>query len=363
VNAKDFIVKTERFNYHLPEKNIAQVPADRRDHSRLLVIHRKTKTVEHKLFQDIVDYIPTGTRMFRNNAAVLKARLRGFRPTGGAVECLLLHPDKNPTLWWCLVKPGRRLGVGATFSLKGFYKAEVVDVKETGERLIQFHTENNASVPSMADAAGEMPLPPYIRREKEDSRRDLDNERYQTVYADRNQKVAAAAPTAGLHFTPEVLSKLQEQDVSIHDITLHVGLGTFKPVQEEEIEKHPMHSEFYEIGRKTLDALINEDGKPRMMVGTTSMRATEDFFNVTGGKTEQCPFVRDTDIFIYPPYNFHCDILLTNFHLPKSTLLCLVSAFLTPGSEEGIEWLLEIYKEAIQMDYRFYSYGDAMLIL
>jgi len=301
--------------------------------------------------------------MFRNNAAVLKARLRGFRPTGGAVECLLLHPDKDPTLWWCLVRPGRRLGIGATFSLEGFYSAEVKDIKETGERLVQFHTVNDTSVPSMADAAGEMPLPPYIRRDKEDARRDLDNERYQTVYADRQQTVAAAAPTAGLHFTPEVLSALEKNGVSMHDITLHVGLGTFKPVQEENIKDHPMHSELYEIGRETLGALMSKDERPRMMVGTTSMRATEDFFNVTGGNTEQCPFVRDTDIFIYPPYQFQSDILLTNFHLPKSTLLCLVSSFLTPGSEEGIEWLLEIYQEAINLGYRFYSYGDAMLIL
>jgi S-adenosylmethionine:tRNA ribosyltransferase-isomerase len=360
-------VEAAQFDYHLPEEAIAQVPTDRRDQSRLLLVNRSTGQVADHFFRELPDLLPQPATCFRNTVSVLKARIHGKRSTGGAVECLLLYPGANgpATDWSCLLKPGKRLPVGSTFQHEGTFTATVLEKQTDGSALVRFELDRHDSVTAMADELGEMPLPPYIQREKDDPRRDLDAERYQTIYADREKPFAAAAPTAGLHFTPNVIERMTGGGNRFEDLELHVGLGTFKPIQTDLVESHIMHEEFYEIPEKTRISLQANDGFLKMAIGTTSLRAMEDYYRYT--RKHEVPgtgtFSRFADLFIYPPDSFTTDALLTNFHLPRSTLLCLVSAFLTPGSTDGIGWLKQIYEAAIKRNYRFYSYGDAMLIL
>ena len=361
-------MKTDLFDYSLPERLIAQQPVDRRDDSRLLVVHRQAHTIEHRHFRDLPTYLRAGDCLFRNNAAVIPARLHATRPTGGQVECLLLRPAIAPQSqasdqWWCLLRPGKKLPLGATFSREGFFTATVLEKTADGLVRVAF-TTSGRDILAIANQIGEMPLPPYITGRDNDEARSIDRERYQTVYADRGHQVAAAAPTAGLHFTPQLLSQLATQGISTADVTLHVGLGTFRPITTDSIEDHAIHREIYEMPKITAQALRATQGR-RIAVGTTSVRTIEDY--LARAATEAQPgadFAGEAQIFIYPPRAFRgVDALITNFHQPRSTLLCLVAAFLAPESTEGIAWLKEIYAEAIAQDYRFFSYGDAMLIL
>jgi S-adenosylmethionine:tRNA ribosyltransferase-isomerase len=355
---------TSQFDYDLPAELIAQTPALKRDQSRLMVINRNTKKIEHKLFKDLPDYLNSNDILFRNNASVLPARLHGIRPTGGAVECLLLEkiPSEIET-WRCLLKPGRKLPKGNTFSgLKNEFIATILNKEEDGIAEVAFKIADNSSLVSIARSIGEMPLPPYIVRKNQEHHAE-DTHRYQTVYADHDKPVAAAAPTAGLHFTAEILNDLGARGIKFQDLTLHVGLGTFKPITTDTVEEHKIHKELYEISESTQQALFKPRIGRHIAVGTTSVRTIEDFLSTYTSATNS-PVVKNTAIYIYPPYRFKgVEGLITNFHQPKSTLLCLVSSFLTPGSNDGITWIKEIYSEAISLRYRFFSYGDAMLIL
>ncbi len=362
------MLRTDLFDYDLPARLIAQTPAQRRDESRLLVVHRAGRRIEHRHFRELGDYLRPGDTLFRNNAAVIPARLHARRPTGGDVECLLLRPaapsaDLRAQFcneWWCLLRPGKKLPVGATFALPGEFSATVLESGD-GTALVSFEVPQG-DILAVADRIGDMPLPPYIERHESADERRLDRERYQTVYADRARTVAAAAPTAGLHFTPELLARLAAAGVQFADLTLHVGLGTFRPITAETIEQHDIHRETYEVPTATQRALFSPTGR-RIAVGTTSVRSIEDYLARHRHASTQ-DYVGEADIFIYPPRPFSgVDALLTNFHQPRSTLLCLVAAFLTPGSTDGIGWLKDIYGEAVAHDYRFFSYGDAMLIL
>lgn len=361
-------MKIDRFDYDLPKALIAQEPAEQRDASRLMVVDRGTGQVTHRTFAEIGRFLPANSRFFRNNAAVLKARLFGHRPTGGKVECLLLQPAEDALSWWCLLKPGKKTSQAGRFGIKGEYSAEVLEAGAKGNYKVRFRPERDESVTALAERLGIMPLPPYIERAEDDPRRDADNERYQTVYADYAKQLAVAAPTAGLHFTPELISRLETAGARFHDLTLQVGIGTFHPVQAEHVEDHNIHHEWYEIPAPALAELQSSGPGPRVAVGTTSVRSIEDALRRVprepGCLTPSGSVQAEADIYIYPPYEFlGFDHMITNFHLPKSTLLCLVTAFLTPGSEDGIDWLKELYAEAIAEQYRFYSYGDAMLIL
>ncbi|MGF1483789.1 MAG: tRNA preQ1(34) S-adenosylmethionine ribosyltransferase-isomerase QueA [Opitutales bacterium] len=354
---------TDAFDFELPPERIAQVPAERRDHSRLMRVDRKSGAVTHHRFHELPQLLPAGARLFRNNAGVLPARLRAQRPTGGAVECLLLHPTDDPLSWWCLLRPGKKLPTGATFRLEGHFAATVEEKPERGPSRVRFAPDKAPSVVELARALGEMPLPPYIQR-GDPALAQLDRERYQTVYAEQEKPVAAAAPTAGLHFTPELLAKIADQGFSYFDLSLHVGLDTFQPIQTERVEAHTIHTETYVIPPQTRAAALDAGAGPRVAVGTTSLRALEDFARKQATTSPSQPWVERASLFIYPPAEFFAtDALITNFHLPRSTLLCLVSAFLTPGKTDGIEWLKQVYTEAIAREYRFFSYGDAMLIL
>jgi S-adenosylmethionine:tRNA ribosyltransferase-isomerase len=385
-------VNTDLFDYPLPERLIAQRPADRRDGSRLLVVDRKTRTVTHRHFRDLPGYLRAGDTLFRNNAAVIPARLHAARPTGGQVECLLLRPaghDTQPLAtpkpgeggsalssqlsdlscvasakdddWWCLLRPGKKLPVGATFGLAGEFTGTVREKTDDGLARVTFATPEG-DILAVANRIGDMPLPPYITGHDNDDARNLDRERYQTVYADRGHQVAAAAPTAGLHFTPELLAHLASQGVAFADLTLHVGLGTFRPITTDRVEDHAIHREVYELPAATEYALFAPRGR-RIAVGTTSVRSIEDYLSAHRAPTGR-DHLAEAGIFIYPPRDFRgVDALITNFHQPRSTLLCLVAAFLTPGSTDGIAWLKEIYAGAVAEEYRFFSYGDAMLIL
>ncbi len=354
-------MQTDLFDYPLPERLIAQKPADRRDASRLLVVDRKAHAVAHRHFRDLPEYLRAGDRLFRNNAAVIPARLHALRPTGGHAECLLLRPAALSSEWWCLLRPGKKLPVGASFGLAGIFTGTVREKTDDGLARVGFTTPEG-DILAVANRIGDMPLPPYITGHDNDDARAVDRERYQTVYADRGHQVAAAAPTAGLHFTPELLAQIAGRGVEFADLTLHVGLGTFRPITTARIEDHPIHREVYEIPVATQQALFNTTGR-RFAVGTTSVRSMEDFLSrhpapIAGG------FVGEAGLFIHPPRDFRgVDALITNFHQPRSTLLCLVAAFLTPGSTDGIAWLREIYAGAVAREYRFFSYGDAMLIL
>jgi S-adenosylmethionine:tRNA ribosyltransferase-isomerase len=360
-------LSTDLFDYHLPAHLIAQVPAERRDHSRLLVVDRGSRTLAHHRFADLPRFLRSGDVLFRNNAAVLPARLFGQRPTGGKVECFLLQPGASPKVWRCLIRPGKKLPVGATFAGEaGSFEATIEQRHDDGTALVRFETPGGETIVSVANRIGEVPLPPYISRESAGAagaRRQQDVERYQTVYANTAKQVAVAAPTAGLHFTPELLRELSAQGVGAVDLTLHVGLGTFKPIATDTVEAHAIHRELYEIAAPAQQALFPPLTGRRIAVGTTSVRTIEDFLGKHGAPLgHDC--IDEAGLFIYPPRTFRgVDALITNFHQPRSTLLCLVSAFLAPGSDAGIAWLKEIYAEAIRLEYRFFSYGDAMLIL
>ena len=339
-------MKTHDFYYDLPQELIAQTPLERRDSSRLLVLNKADGSVEHRHFHDILDYLRPGDCLVLNNSRVLPARLLGRRATGGAVEVLLLKDTGNDT-WECLTKPGRKTPVGAALSFgEGLLTATVVGAKEDGNKLVQFHYEGIFL--EILEQLGKMPLPPYIKEELQDQ------ERYQTVYSKING--SAAAPTAGLHFTPELLAAIEAKGVKLAWVTLHVGLGTFRPVKAEEITDHHMHSEFCMLSAETAAAL-NETraaGGRIVCVGTTSCRTIESFAAEDGSFTEKSGW---TDIFIYPGYRFKAmDALITNFHLPESTLIMLVSAF------AGREKILNAYRIAVEERYRFFSFGDAMFI-
>ena len=341
-------MKTSDFNYQLPEELIAQTPLERRDASRLMTLDRKTGEVTHRHFYDLVDLLQPGDCLVMNNSRVLPARLLGHRePTGGAVEVLLLK-DQGSGVWECLTKPGRKTHTGTELSFGGGeLTATVIGEKEDGNKLVQFHYKGIFL--EVLERLGKMPLPPYIKEELEDG------ERYQTVYSKVNG--SAAAPTAGLHFTRELLDKLAAKGVKEAYITLHVGLGTFRPVKAEEITEHHMHSELCMMNAETAK-ILNEtkrNGGRVICVGTTSCRTLESLVNDDGTFEAKS---RWTDIFIYPGYTFKAmDGLITNFHLPESTLVMLVSAF------AGREHVLNAYEEAVKQRYRFFSFGDAMCIV
>ena len=370
---------TALFDYPLPAHLIAQVPAARRDESRLLVVDRATRMLAHRRFRDLPEYLRAGDVLFRNNAAVLPARLHAQRPTGGAVECFLLRPESDPAVWTCLVKPGKKLPVGATFAgPDGAFSGEITARHADGSASVRFATPDGEAITAVANRVGAVPLPPYIER-KDAGSRGSDLERYQTVYAEKSRQVAVAAPTAGLHFTPELLATLAGRGIGTADVTLHVGLGTFRPISSETIEGHDIHRELYEIPAETLRVLESLiPGEPtrergrlveaslpsrRIAIGTTTVRTIEHYLTQPAAPHPE-GVIAEADLFIYPPYRFRgIDALVTNFHQPRSTLLCLVAAFLAPGSTDGIAWLKEIYAEAVAREYRFFSYGDAMLIL
>jgi S-adenosylmethionine:tRNA ribosyltransferase-isomerase len=355
-------LSTDLFDYPLPPRLIAQTPAADRDRSRLLVADRATRTLAHRTFADLPQFLRAGDTLFRNNAAVLPARLRARRPTGGQVECLLLEKIGGET-WRCLLKPGRKLPVGAAFSdPAGAFAGEIAAWEEDGVAQVRFSTPDGEPMTALAHRLGEVPLPPYIER-PDRSRHAQDLERYQTVYADRERPVAAAAPTAGLHFTPGLLGALAAQGVRTCDLTLHVGLGTFRPIATGTIAEHAIHRERYEMPVETQRALFPPRTGRRVAVGTTAVRAIEDFLAARTAPDER-PHLAEAGLYLYPPAVFRgVDALITNFHQPRSTLLCLVAAFLAPGTTGGIAWLKEIYAEAVDREYRFFSYGDAMLIL
>lgn len=361
---------TALFDYELPPRLIAQTPAARRDQSRLLVVDRAAHSIAHHTFADLPQFLRAGDTLIRNNAAVLPARLQARRPTGGEVECFLLRQIGDTADWQCLVKPGRRLPVGAGFAHpSGAFAGEIMAKDADGTARVRFTTPDGTSITAVANRLGEVPLPPYIDRDpsstQHDRERAADLARYQTVYADPARQVAVAAPTAGLHFTPELFAQLTSAGVKIADVTLHVGLGTFRPITTDTVQEHAIHREFYEMPAATQRVLFPPSTGRRVAIGTTSVRTIEDFL-----AKHSAPLPGDTtcideaSLFIYPPRAFRgVDALVTNFHQPRSTLLCLVSAFLSPGSIDGIAWIHEIYAEAIAREYRFFSYGDAMLIL
>ncbi|GIM28632.1 S-adenosylmethionine:tRNA ribosyltransferase-isomerase [Clostridium polyendosporum] len=340
-------MKVNDFYFHLPEELIAQHPLKERDTSRLMVLDRATGEIEHKVFHDILEYLKEGDTLVLNNTRVLPARLIGEKEdTGGKIEFLLLKRITGDK-WECLAKPGKRARVGTIFTFgDGILKAEVKEIKEEGNRIIEFSYDGIFE--EVLDSLGQMPLPPYIHERLEDK------ERYQTVYS--KEKGSAAAPTAGLHFTEELLKKIQERGVKIAYLTLHVGLGTFRPVKVENIEQHNMHSEFYQLSKESAE-IINDTkrkGNRVIAVGTTSTRTLETIADENG-------FMRETNgwtnIFIYPGYRFKVvDALITNFHLPESTLIMLVSAL------AGKENVMNAYNTAVKEGYRFFSFGDAMFI-
>lgn len=341
-------MKLSDFNYELPEELIAQDPLEKRDNSRLMVLHRDTGEIEHRHFYDIIDYFNAGDCLVINNTKVIPARLMGVKEgTGASIEVLLLK-RKEEKVWETLVKPGKKARVGARICFgDGLLTGEVMDVIEEGNRLIRFEYEGIFE--EILDRLGQMPLPPYITHQLQDKNR------YQTVYAKYDG--SAAAPTAGLHFTKELLQRIEQKGVRIARVTLHVGLGTFRPVKEENVLDHHMHSEFYVIDEEAAD-IINETkaaGGRVISVGTTSTRTIESVAEKDGHVSASSGW---TDIFIYPGYEFKTvDCLITNFHLPESTLIMLVSAL------AGRETILHAYETAVQERYRFFSFGDAMFIL
>lgn len=341
-------MKTSDFYYDLPEELIAQDPLEDRTASRLLVLDRKTGAVKHKIFSDVIDYLNKGDCLVINNTRVIPARLIGEKEgTGGKVEVLLLK-RRADDVWETLVKPGKKLKPGAKITFgDGRLRAEVLEVVEEGNRLVKFYYEGIFE--EILDSLGEMPLPPYITHKLEDK------EMYQTVYAKFDG--SAAAPTAGLHFTKELLNKIEEKGIKIASITLHVGLGTFRPVKVDDVNNHHMHTEWYEVNAEAAE-IINEtkrNGGRVICVGTTSCRTIESVADENGYMKAK---TGETDIFIYPGYKFKImDGLITNFHLPESTLVMLVSAF------AGKENVLAAYETAVKERYRFFSFGDAMILI
>lgn len=340
-------MKTSDFYFDLPENLIAQTPLQQRDSSRMLHIDKQTGRLEHKHFFDLPSFLKSGDCLVLNNSRVLPARLLGQRSTGGAAELLLLI-DRGEHVWECLVRPGRRIQIGTQLSFgDGLLKAEVVEVLENGNRLVRFEFEGIFL--EVLSELGKMPLPPYIHEELSDS------ERYQTVYS--KEVGSSAAPTAGLHFTPELIKTIEEMGVRVAYVTLHVGLGTFRPVKVDDVLEHDMHSEFCMVSQEAAD-IINEtkrNGGRVICVGTTSCRTIESWANDDGTMTETSGW---TKIFIYPGYKFKVlDGLVTNFHLPESTLMMLVSALV------GRDEIMHAYKVAVEEEYRFFSFGDASIII
>ena len=340
-------MKVSDFNYNLPQELIAQVPIKNRDESRLMVLDKKNKTIEHKIFKDIINYLKPGDCLVRNNTKVIPARLYGIKEeTGANVEFLLLNRIEGD-IWEVMVRPGRRLQEGARVTFgDGILKAEILEKMAGGSRKVRF--KYNGIFNEILDQIGLMPLPPYIHETLKDK------DRYQTVYA--KYEGSAAAPTAGLHFTDELLEQIQEKGIEIANVTLHVGIGTFRPVKEENIEDHDMHTEHYYIKKEDADKInkAKSNGNRVIAVGTTSCRVLESVADENGQVKE---IEGDTNIFIYPGYKFKCiDALITNFHLPESTLIMLVSAF------SNREFIMKAYNEAVKEKYRFFSFGDAMFI-
>ena len=339
-------MKVTDFDYELPEELIAQTPMEKRDESRLMVLDRKEQTIEHKHFKDVIDYLEPGDVLVRNNTKVIPARLYGKKETGAKVEFLLLN-NMEKDIWECIVRPGNKLHVGAKVIFgDGILKAEVLDTMPGGTRKVKFHYEGIFN--EILDKIGLMPLPPYIHESLKEK------DRYQTVYA--KCEGSAAAPTAGLYFTPELLKKIEEKGIDIANVTLHVGIGTFRPVKEDTVEAHQMHSEHFYIKEEDCEKInkAKKSGHRVIAVGTTSCRVLETIADDNGYVK---PTEGDTQIFIYPGYKFRClDALITNFHLPQSTLVMLVSAL------AGKDYIMKAYKEAVEQKYRFFSFGDAMLI-
>jgi S-adenosylmethionine:tRNA ribosyltransferase-isomerase len=338
--------KKSDFYYDLPERLIAQTPANPRDSSRLLVYHRDTGRVEDKIFRDITDYLQAGDVLVVNNTKVLPARMYALTPHGGVVEVLLLKRYDLKT-WEVLMRPGKKGKIGVTMKVNDELSFTVKDVTQTGERIVEF--DYDGVFEDILSKVGTMPLPPYIKEKLEDQAR------YNTVYSKVDG--SAAAPTAGLHFTPELLEKIKAKGVQIAEVLLHVGLGTFRPVSEEIITDHKMHSEYYQIGEEA-SQIINKakaEGRRVIAVGTTSVRTLESVANEQGFVE---PKSGNTEIFLYPPYKMKCvDALVTNFHLPESTLVMLVACL------TGREEILGLYKYAVEKEYRFFSFGDATLVL
>lgn len=339
-------MKLSEFNYYLPEELIAQTPIEKRDESRLMVLDKETGQIEHKTFKDIINYLEPGDCLVRNNTKVIPARLYGKKETGANVEFVLLKNIEGD-IWEAMVRPGNKLHQGAKVIFgDGLLKAEILDSLPDGTRKVQFSYDGIFN--EILDKIGLMPLPPYIHESLKD------NDRYQTVYAKYDG--SAAAPTAGLHFTNELLKQIEEKGIDIANVTLHVGIGTFRPVKEENMEEHHMHTEHYYIKEEDAEKInkAKKAGKRVIAVGTTSCRTIETIADENG-------FVKacegDTGIYIYPGYKFKClDALITNFHLPESTLLMLVSAL------AGKENIMNAYEEAVKEKYKFFSFGDAMFI-
>lgn len=339
-------LKTSDFYYDLPEELIAQTPAEPRDSSRLLVYHRAEKRIEHKIFHDIIDYLKAGDVLVVNRTKVLPARLFAKTANGGNVEVLLLK-RLNLDEWEVLVRPGKKCRIGTRLTVSDELSLEVTGITESGERHVRFFYEGTFE--DVLSRVGSMPLPPYIHEKLKNP------DRYQTVYCKENG--SAAAPTAGLHFTPQLLEKIRQKGVEIAEVLLHVGLGTFRPVKEENVLDHKMHSEYYEVSEEAA-CIVNRakaEGRRVICVGTTSVRTVETVAD-EHGMLHACH--GETQIFLYPPYRFRCvDALITNFHLPESTLLMLVSCLCSR------EEILQVYEEAVKERYRFFSFGDACLIL
>ena len=340
-------MKVSEFNYNLPESLIAQKPIKDRDESRLMVLNKEKKTIEHKIFKDIIDYLKPGDCIVRNNTKVIPARLYGKKETGASIEFLLLKRIEED-YWEVMVRPGRKLSVGTKVTFgEGILEAEILEVLDGGNRKVKFSYEGIFN--EILEQIGLMPLPPYIKESLKDKNR------YQTVYAKYDG--SAAAPTAGLHFTDELFDKLKNKGIEVANVTLHVGIGTFRPVKVEEIEEHDMHSEHFYIKQEDVDKInkAKRNGNRVIAIGTTSCRVLESIADKETGIVKA--YEGDTKIFIYPGYRFKCiDGLITNFHLPESTLIMLVSAF------AGKDYIMKAYNEAIKEKYRFFSFGDAMFI-
>ena len=360
-----FAMRTRDYSYSLPPELIAQSPLDERDGSRLMVVRRGSRIREHRRFKDLVELLPENALLILNNSKVIPARLRAVNPlTGGAFEILLLEQN-GVNDWWAMLRPGKRAPVGRELVLLGSdatqsrIRVVITEVNAEGHRRLC--AEGCDDLASQLDSLGEMPLPPYIERGT-GNRCELDRARYQTVYAEAQGSVAA--PTAGLHFSPEVLMSIRDRGIEVQTVTLHVGAGTFAPVKVARLEDHRMHGENYELSEKTAEAINRARSEKRAIIaaGTTSLRVLESAPRSPQG------FLRAgksrTHLFLYPPSRFAVvDGLITNFHLPESTLLMLVSAFVSPGELEGREIMLDAYAEAVREGYRFFSYGDAMFIL
>lgn len=350
-------------DFPLPPELIAQEPAPERDASRLLVVRREDRSFAHHTFRELPDLLGGDWLLVRNTVRVRKARLLGKRPGGGAVECLLLRPLKEDTTWECLLRPGSRLQPGKSFAIGNLAEAEVL-ARSNETFQVTFRPTADLTMTDVIERAGRLPLPPYIERGDDDPRHELDSERYQTVYAEPARALAAAAPTAGLHFTDAINQQLLARGNRFADLTLEVGLGTFKPIDNDRVEDHAIHRELYEIPTEALHALARTPVQRTLAIGTTSVRSLEDFARRSNEPDLRQPFRAEADLYLYPPADFlRTGAMLTNFHLPRSTLLCLVGAFLDPGGTTGLRWLKQLYSVAVAQRYRFFSYGDAMLIL